>query len=174
MTPGDRERGLSDGAEVEEGQRLFCLTLCHLTVPLPVPRERAPKEKPTQPALRQARQGPTDEAQMAAAAALARLEQKQPRTRGPTSQESIRNQGERRLCLARGGNSYGTSNFGGSEVSSLWRGYGAERRKGAAVWKAEEGRREPRQGCHRTIRGSPGAGGGGSGRGPPRRGRTRS
>lgn len=31
---------------------------------------------------------------MAAAAALARLEQKQPRARGPTSQESIRNQGE--------------------------------------------------------------------------------
>lgn len=31
---------------------------------------------------------------MAAAAALARLEQKQPRARGPTSQDSIRNQGE--------------------------------------------------------------------------------
>lgn len=30
---------------------------------------------------------------MAAAAALARLEQKQPRARGPTSQDSIRNQG---------------------------------------------------------------------------------
>ncbi|XP_047561784.1 UBX domain-containing protein 6 isoform X1 [Lutra lutra] len=59
--------------------------------------ERAPKEKPTQPALRQARQGPTDEAQMAAAAALARLEQKQPRARGPTSQESIRNQVRKEL-----------------------------------------------------------------------------
>lgn len=33
---------------------------------------------------------------MAAAAALARLEQKQPRARGPTSQDSIRNQGEPR------------------------------------------------------------------------------
>ncbi|XP_032739496.1 UBX domain-containing protein 6 isoform X1 [Lontra canadensis] len=59
--------------------------------------ERAPKEKPTQPARRQARQGPTDEAQMAAAAALARLEQKQPRARGPTSQESIRNQVRKEL-----------------------------------------------------------------------------
>ncbi|XP_027440182.1 UBX domain-containing protein 6 isoform X2 [Zalophus californianus] len=59
--------------------------------------ERAPKEKPNQPALRQPRQGPTDEAQMAAAAALARLEQKQPRSRGPTSQESIRNQVRKEL-----------------------------------------------------------------------------
>ncbi|EFB25358.1 hypothetical protein PANDA_018468, partial [Ailuropoda melanoleuca] len=59
--------------------------------------ERAPKEKPNQPALRQARQGPTNEAQMAAAAALARLEQKQPRARGPTSQESIRNQVRKEL-----------------------------------------------------------------------------
>lgn len=31
---------------------------------------------------------------MAAAAALARLEQRQPRARGPVSQDSIRNQGE--------------------------------------------------------------------------------
>ncbi|KAG8519082.1 UBX domain-containing protein 6 [Galemys pyrenaicus] len=59
--------------------------------------EKAPKEKPTQPALRQPRQGPTDEAQMAAAAALARLEQKQPRARGPTSQDSIRNQVKKEL-----------------------------------------------------------------------------
>ncbi|XP_039103529.1 UBX domain-containing protein 6 isoform X1 [Hyaena hyaena] len=59
--------------------------------------ERAPREKPNQPALRQPRQGPTDEAQMAAAAALARLEQKQPRARGPTSQESIRNQVRKEL-----------------------------------------------------------------------------
>lgn len=101
-----------------EGQRLFCLTPCHLTFPLSLPRERAPKEKPNQPALRQPRQGPTDEAQMAAAAALARLEQKQPRARGPTSQESIRNQGEHGLCLVLDGNSYMTSNLGGFKVSS--------------------------------------------------------
>ncbi|EQB77623.1 UBX domain-containing protein 6 [Camelus ferus] len=60
-------------------------------------REKAPKEKPNQPAIRQPRQGPTDEAQMAAAAALARLEQKQPRARGPTSQDSIRNQVRKEL-----------------------------------------------------------------------------
>ncbi|KAL2764188.1 UBX domain-containing protein 6 isoform 1 [Daubentonia madagascariensis] len=59
--------------------------------------EKAPREKPNQPALRQPRQGPTDEAQMAAAAALARLEQKQPRARGPTSQDSIRNQVRKEL-----------------------------------------------------------------------------
>lgn len=57
-------------------------------------RQKTPKEKSPQQALQQPRQGPTDEAQMAAAAALARLEQKQPRARGPTSQDSIRNQGE--------------------------------------------------------------------------------
>ncbi|XP_030148263.1 UBX domain-containing protein 6 isoform X2 [Lynx canadensis] len=60
-------------------------------------RERAPRGKPNQPALQQPRQGPTNEAQMAAAAALARLEQKQPRARGPTSQESIRNQVRKEL-----------------------------------------------------------------------------
>ncbi|XP_053435576.1 UBX domain-containing protein 6 isoform X1 [Nycticebus coucang] len=59
--------------------------------------EKAPREKPNQPTLRQTRQGPTDEAQMAAAAALARLEQKQPRARGPTSQDSIRNQVQKEL-----------------------------------------------------------------------------
>ncbi|XP_045058292.1 UBX domain-containing protein 6 isoform X2 [Desmodus rotundus] len=60
--------------------------------------EKTPKEKPNQPVLRQPRQGPTDEAQMAAAAALARLEQKQPRTRGPTSsQDSARNQVRKEL-----------------------------------------------------------------------------
>ncbi|XP_058585008.1 UBX domain-containing protein 6 isoform X1 [Neofelis nebulosa] len=59
--------------------------------------ERAPRGKPNQPVLQQPRQGPTDEAQMAAAAALARLEQKQPRARGPTSQESIRNQVRKEL-----------------------------------------------------------------------------
>lgn len=65
-----------------------------------LPREKAPKEKPNQPVFRHPRQGPTDEAQMAAAAALARLEQKQPRARGPMSQDSIRNQGE--LCSSSG------------------------------------------------------------------------
>uniref|UniRef100_A0A452DRE4 UBX domain-containing protein 6 n=1 Tax=Capra hircus TaxID=9925 RepID=A0A452DRE4_CAPHI len=59
--------------------------------------EKAPKEKPSQPPVRQPRQGPTNEAQMAAAAALARLEQKQPRARGPTSQDSIRNQVRKEL-----------------------------------------------------------------------------
>ncbi|XP_060001507.1 UBX domain-containing protein 6 [Lagenorhynchus albirostris] len=59
--------------------------------------EKAPREKPSKAALRQPRQGPTDEAQMAAAAALARLEQKQPRARGPTSQESIRSQVRKEL-----------------------------------------------------------------------------
>ncbi|XP_004632810.1 UBX domain-containing protein 6 isoform X1 [Octodon degus] len=59
--------------------------------------EKAPKEKVRQPAPRQPRQGPTDEAQMAAAAALARLEQKQPRARGPSSQDSIRNQVKKEL-----------------------------------------------------------------------------
>ncbi|XP_006896449.1 PREDICTED: UBX domain-containing protein 6 [Elephantulus edwardii] len=58
--------------------------------------EKAPKDKPSQPSLK-SRQGPTNEAQMAAAAALARLEQKQPRARGPTSQESIRNQVRKEL-----------------------------------------------------------------------------
>lgn len=57
-------------------------------------RDKAPKEKPSQPVHKPARQGPTDEAQMAAAAALARLQQQQqPKSRGPTSQDSIRNQG---------------------------------------------------------------------------------
>ncbi|XP_076977224.1 UBX domain-containing protein 6 [Tamandua tetradactyla] len=59
--------------------------------------EKAPREKPRQPALKQPRQGPTDEAQKAAAAALARLEQKQPRARGPMSQDSIRNQVRKEL-----------------------------------------------------------------------------
>ncbi|XP_055975395.1 UBX domain-containing protein 6 isoform X1 [Sorex fumeus] len=59
--------------------------------------DKSPKDKPSQPTLRQPRQGPTDEAQMAAAAALARLEQKQPKVRGPTSQDSIRNQVRKEL-----------------------------------------------------------------------------
>ncbi|XP_006868987.1 PREDICTED: UBX domain-containing protein 6 [Chrysochloris asiatica] len=59
--------------------------------------ERAPRDKASQPALKQPRPGPTNEAQMAAAAALARLEQKQPRGRGPSSQDSIRNQVRKEL-----------------------------------------------------------------------------
>ncbi|KAF6307390.1 UBX domain protein 6 [Rhinolophus ferrumequinum] len=59
--------------------------------------EKAPKGKPNQLALQHPRQGPTDEAQMAAAAALARLEQRQPRARGPVSQDSIRNQVRKEL-----------------------------------------------------------------------------
>ncbi|XP_007524995.1 UBX domain-containing protein 6 [Erinaceus europaeus] len=60
--------------------------------------EKPSKDKAPQPALRQPRQGPTDEAQMAAAAALARLEQKQqPRARAPTAQEAARNQVKKEL-----------------------------------------------------------------------------
>lgn len=86
-----------------EQQKLPCVTtrqVCQppqedtLALPPSVPREKAPKQKSSQPAPRPPRQGPTNEAQMAAAAALARLEQKQSRAWGPTSQDSIRNQGE--------------------------------------------------------------------------------
>ncbi|CAD7689360.1 unnamed protein product [Nyctereutes procyonoides] len=49
--------------------------------------ETAPKEKPNKPAVRQPRQGPTNEAQMAAT----------PKARGPTSQESIWNQVRKEL-----------------------------------------------------------------------------
>nr|XP_044991358.1 UBX domain-containing protein 6 isoform X2 [Jaculus jaculus] len=79
------------------GQKLTDSTGRPLT-PQSVSREKAPKDKsPPQSALHQPRQGPTNEAQMAAAAALARLEQKQPKTRGPTSQDSIRNQVKKEL-----------------------------------------------------------------------------
>ena len=60
-------------------------------------REKTPKEKPSQPPAWQPHQGPTNEVQMAAAAALARLEQKQARARGPTSQDSIWNQVRKEL-----------------------------------------------------------------------------
>ncbi|XP_027707141.1 UBX domain-containing protein 6 [Vombatus ursinus] len=59
--------------------------------------EKVPRERQSQQVTKQARQGPTNEAQMAAAAALARLEQKQPRSRGPTSQDAIRNQVKKEL-----------------------------------------------------------------------------
>nr|XP_056701018.1 UBX domain-containing protein 6 [Euleptes europaea] len=59
-------------------------------------RERAPKEKPKAADFPKPRQGPTNEAQMAAAAALARLEQK-PKPRAPSSQDAIRNQVKKEL-----------------------------------------------------------------------------
>ncbi|XP_053153078.1 UBX domain-containing protein 6 isoform X2 [Hemicordylus capensis] len=59
------------------------------------PRERTPKEKPKADTPKP-RQGPTNEAQMAAAAALARLEQK-PKPRPPSSQDAIRNQVKKEL-----------------------------------------------------------------------------
>ncbi|NWI97009.1 UBXN6 protein, partial [Pitta sordida] len=58
---------------------------------------RAPKEKPRPEAAPKPRRAPTDEAQMAAAAALARLEVK-PKGKAPSaSQESIRNQVRKEL-----------------------------------------------------------------------------
>ncbi|CAM5125820.1 unnamed protein product [Natator depressus] len=59
------------------------------------PRERAPKEKP-KAATPKSRQGPTDEAQRAAAAALARLEQK-PKPWLPSSQDAIKSQVKKEL-----------------------------------------------------------------------------
>ncbi|NXF40558.1 UBXN6 protein, partial [Nyctibius bracteatus] len=57
---------------------------------------RAPKEKPKAEAAPKPRQAPTDEAQMAAAAALARLELK-PKGKVPSSQEAIKNQVRKEL-----------------------------------------------------------------------------
>ncbi|NXF83309.1 UBXN6 protein, partial [Sclerurus mexicanus] len=58
---------------------------------------RAPREKPKAEAAPKPRQAPTDEAQMAAAAALARLELK-PKAKAPvSSQESIKNQVRKEL-----------------------------------------------------------------------------
>ncbi|XP_063003100.1 UBX domain-containing protein 6 isoform X2 [Elgaria multicarinata webbii] len=59
------------------------------------PRERHPKEK-SKAEPSKSRHGPTDEAQMAAAAALARLEQKA-KPRPPSSQDAIRNQVKKEL-----------------------------------------------------------------------------
>ncbi|KAL8177568.1 UNVERIFIED_CONTAM: UBX domain-containing protein 6, partial [Gekko kuhli] len=58
--------------------------------------ERAPKEKSKAGESPKPRQGPTNEAQMAAAAALARLEQK-PKPRTLSSQDAIRNQVKKEL-----------------------------------------------------------------------------
>ncbi|XP_040393462.1 UBX domain-containing protein 6 isoform X1 [Cygnus olor] len=57
---------------------------------------RAPKEKPKAEAAPRPRQGPTDEAQMAAAAALARMELKG-KAKPPSSQEAVRNQVRKEL-----------------------------------------------------------------------------
>uniref|UniRef100_A0A8D0L7P0 UBX domain protein 6 n=1 Tax=Sphenodon punctatus TaxID=8508 RepID=A0A8D0L7P0_SPHPU len=67
--------------------------LCLHAVCLPS-SENAPKEKPK--AAPKPRLGPTDEAQMAAAAALARLDQK-PKPHPPSSQESIKCQVKKEL-----------------------------------------------------------------------------
>ncbi|XP_032938187.1 UBX domain-containing protein 6 isoform X2 [Catharus ustulatus] len=57
---------------------------------------RAPKEKPRAEVAPKPRQPPTDEAQRAAAAALARLELK-PKGKAPSSQEAIKNQVRKEL-----------------------------------------------------------------------------
>ncbi|NXV94909.1 UBXN6 protein, partial [Calonectris borealis] len=57
---------------------------------------RAPKEKPKAEAAPKPRQGPTDEAQMAAAAALARMELK-PKAKLLSSQDAIKNQVRKEL-----------------------------------------------------------------------------
>uniref|UniRef100_A0A8C9FCS5 UBX domain-containing protein 6 n=1 Tax=Pavo cristatus TaxID=9049 RepID=A0A8C9FCS5_PAVCR len=62
---------------------------------------RVPKEKPKAETAPKPRQGPTDEAQMAAAAALARMELK-PKAKPPSSQGAIKNQGRRLLADAAG------------------------------------------------------------------------
>ncbi|KAJ7308341.1 hypothetical protein JRQ81_008877 [Phrynocephalus forsythii] len=72
------------------------------------PRERAaPKEKP-KPGPSKSRLGPTDEAQMAAAAALARLEQK-PKARPLSSQDAIRNQVKKELMAEAAASDQGAS-----------------------------------------------------------------
>uniref|UniRef100_A0ABM5EM67 UBX domain-containing protein 6 isoform X3 n=1 Tax=Pogona vitticeps TaxID=103695 RepID=A0ABM5EM67_9SAUR len=71
------------------------------------PRESAPKEKP-KPGPSKSRQGPTNEAQMAAAAALARLEQK-PKARPLSSQDAIRNQVKKELMAEAAASDKGAS-----------------------------------------------------------------
>ncbi|XP_060131356.1 UBX domain-containing protein 6 [Zootoca vivipara] len=71
-------------------------------------REKAPKEKPKADPPAKSRQGPTNEAQMAAAAALARLEQK-PKPRPPTSQDAIRNQVKKELMAEAAASDQGAS-----------------------------------------------------------------
>ncbi|NXE57720.1 UBXN6 protein, partial [Casuarius casuarius] len=69
---------------------------------------RAPKEKPKAEAAPKPRQGPTDEAQMAAAAALARMELK-PKARLPSSQEAIKNQVRKELMAEAAASEKGVS-----------------------------------------------------------------
>ncbi|XP_040446898.1 UBX domain-containing protein 6 [Falco naumanni] len=69
---------------------------------------RAPKEKPRAEVAPKPRQGPTDEAQMAAAAALARLEQR-PKTKAPSSQEAIRSQVRKELMAEAAASEKGVS-----------------------------------------------------------------
>ncbi|XP_037240238.1 UBX domain-containing protein 6 [Falco biarmicus] len=69
---------------------------------------RAPKEKPRAEVAPKPRQGPTDEAQMAAAAALARLELR-PKTKAPSSQEAIRSQVRKELMAEAAASEKGVS-----------------------------------------------------------------
>ncbi|XP_068776070.1 UBX domain-containing protein 6 isoform X2 [Struthio camelus] len=69
---------------------------------------RVPKEKPKSEAAPKPRQGPTDEAQMAAAAALARMELK-PKARLPSSQEAIKNQVRKELMAEAAASEKGVS-----------------------------------------------------------------
>ncbi|XP_055662852.1 UBX domain-containing protein 6 [Falco peregrinus] len=69
---------------------------------------RAPKEKPRAEVAPKPRQGPTDEAQMAAAAALARLELR-PKTKAPSSQEAIRSQVRKALMAEAAASEKGVS-----------------------------------------------------------------
>ncbi|XP_062452057.1 UBX domain-containing protein 6 isoform X1 [Rhea pennata] len=69
---------------------------------------RVPKEKPKAEAAPKPRQGPTNEAQMAAAAALARMELK-PKARLPSSQEAIKNQVRKELMAEAAASEKGVS-----------------------------------------------------------------
>ncbi|XP_031460119.1 UBX domain-containing protein 6 isoform X1 [Phasianus colchicus] len=69
---------------------------------------RVPKEKPKAEAAPKPRQGPTDEAQMAAAAALARMELK-PKAKPPSSQGAIKNQVRKELMAEAAASEKGVS-----------------------------------------------------------------
>lgn len=69
---------------------------------------RVPKEKPKAEAAPKPRHGPTDEAQMAAAAALARMELK-PKAKPPSSQGAIKNQVRKELMAEAAANVKGVS-----------------------------------------------------------------
>ncbi|XP_074834263.1 UBX domain-containing protein 6 isoform X2 [Carettochelys insculpta] len=80
-------------------------------------RERAPKEK-SKAVTPKPRQGPTDEAQMAAAAALARLEQK-PKPWLPSSQDAIKNQVKKELLAEAAASERGLSADHKDPVSAI-------------------------------------------------------